>query len=118
MVGTSGRPRQFGNRKWAAKADTLKEAALLSLENPALGRFSRRAGTGRAPADDNINEAPNSDTGDRIFKLGEVLEQLYALRSGNHLCRRARATDQPKLSHVGMALIESLLISEGVDARS
>ena len=52
MVGTSGGPRQLGNRKWAAKRDTLKETAPAlapSLPRPQPKNFCRRWPSSSSP---------------------------------------------------------------------
>src|SRR5262245_45607168 len=68
------------------------------------------------PADDNINESlVGSEFADKFFKPGEILGELYTLlptATGIYVVGRLK--DQPKVSHVGMDLIQSLLISEGL----
>ena len=66
------------------------------------------------PADDNVNEAlVGNRTAERIFKPGAVVGQIGSLM-GTSLVIYAigRTRDQPKVSHVGMDLIQSLVISE------
>jgi hypothetical protein len=68
------------------------------------------------PADDNLNEAfVNSNFAHDFFKPGEFLGELYTLLGfavGTYAYGRAK--DQPKVSHVGMDLIEALAVSEGL----
>jgi hypothetical protein len=68
------------------------------------------------PADDNVNEAlVNSDFADKFFKPGEVLGELPTLLSAATITYAiGRIKDQPKVSHVGMDLIQSLAISEAL----
>ena len=66
------------------------------------------------PADDNVNEAlVGNRTAERIFKPGAVVGQIGSLM-GTSLVIYAvgRIRDQPKVSHVGMDLIQALVISE------
>jgi membrane-associated phospholipid phosphatase len=68
------------------------------------------------PADDNVNRSlVNSDFAHDFFKLGEVLGELGTLLgSATTVYVVGRVTDQPKVSHVGMDLIQALAISEGL----
>jgi PAP2 superfamily len=68
------------------------------------------------PADDNLNRAlVGSDFADKFFKFGEVLGELGPLLgSATTVYVIGRVKDQPKVSHVGMDLIQSLAISEGL----
>ena len=68
------------------------------------------------PADDNLNETMvNSDFAKSFFKPGAVLGELPTLLSAATLTYVVgRVKDQPKVSHVGMDLIESLAISEAL----
>jgi membrane-associated phospholipid phosphatase len=68
------------------------------------------------PADDNINQAlRDSTTADRVFKAGEILGSLPTLLgTASVVYAVGRLQDKPKVSHVGMDLIRSLIISEGV----
>jgi membrane-associated phospholipid phosphatase len=68
------------------------------------------------PADDNLNRAlMGSDFADKFFKPGEVLGELGTLLgSATVVYVVGRAKDQPKVSHVGMDLIQSLAVSEGL----
>jgi len=68
------------------------------------------------PADDNVNEAVlGSDFAHNFFKVGKYLGELYTLlpvAAATYTVGRIK--DQPKISHVGMDLMESLAISEGL----
>ena len=68
------------------------------------------------PFDDNVNEAlVGSDTAHNIFKVGEVLGQLGTLLSTSvAVYAVGRIKDQPKVSHLGMDLIEALAMSEAL----
>jgi len=66
------------------------------------------------PADDNVNrELVGSDVADRVFKAGAVLGELPTLlTSASIVYAVGRLKDQPKVSHVGMDLIQSLAMAE------
>jgi membrane-associated phospholipid phosphatase len=68
------------------------------------------------PADDNVNQAMvDSDFADKFFKPGAVLGQtgtLLAAAVTTYVVGRAK--DKPKVSHVGMDLIEAIAISEAL----
>src|SRR5262245_39472917 len=66
------------------------------------------------PFDDNVNEAlVGSDFADKFFKPGEVLGELPTLLSIATLTYAVgRIKDQPRVSHMGMDLIQALAISE------
>src|SRR4051812_24355209 len=68
------------------------------------------------PLDDNINEAlVGNDTAEKIFKPGEILGELGTLLgSASVVYAVGRIKDQPKVSHLGMDLIESLAMSEAL----
>jgi hypothetical protein len=68
------------------------------------------------PADDNLNQSlVGSNFADKFFKPGEVLGELPTLLStAVAVYAVGRIKDQPKVSHVGMDLIRSLAISEGL----
>jgi hypothetical protein len=68
------------------------------------------------PADDNVNEAMiNSDFAHNFFKAGKYLGELYTLLpAAVTVYTIGRAKDLPKTSHMGMDLIQSLAISEGL----
>jgi membrane-associated phospholipid phosphatase len=68
------------------------------------------------PVDDDLNRALVGDnTAENIFKAGEVLGQLGTLLgSASVVYAVGRLKDQPKVSHVGMDLIQSLAIAEGL----
>ena len=68
------------------------------------------------PFDDDVNEAlVGSDTATKIFKTGEILGQLYTLLgSASVVYAVGRIQDKPKVSHLGMDLIEALAMSEAI----
>jgi PAP2 superfamily len=68
------------------------------------------------PVDDNVNQALiNSPAAKHFFKAGEIMGELPTLMAGAASVYAAgRIGDKPKVSHVGMDLIQSLAISEGI----
>ena len=66
------------------------------------------------PADDNVNEAfVNSDFAHNFFAPGKYIGSLpVLLGTATAIYVTGRAKDQPRVSHVGMDLIEALAISE------
>ncbi len=68
------------------------------------------------PFDDNVNQAlVGNDTAEKFFKPGEVMGELYTLLgSASVVYAVGRIKDQPKVSHVGMDLIEAIAMSEAL----
>jgi membrane-associated phospholipid phosphatase len=68
------------------------------------------------PADDNVNRAlVDSDFADKFFKAGEVLGELPTLLgSASAVYAVGRLKDKPRISHVGMDLIQSLAMAEAL----
>jgi PAP2 superfamily len=68
------------------------------------------------PVDDNVNKALIDSAGaKRFFKAGAYLGELPTLMaSAASVYAAGRIGDKPKVSHVGMDLIQSLAISEGI----
>jgi PAP2 superfamily protein len=70
------------------------------------------------PVDDDLNQSlVNSDFAKDFFKAGEILGELPTLlgtAAATYVV--GRVTDQPKVSHVGMDLIQALAVSEGLTA--
>lgn len=68
------------------------------------------------PFDDNVNEAlVGNDTAEKVFKAGEILGELGTLLgSASVVYAVGRIKDQPKVSHLGMDLIEALAMSEAL----
>ena len=68
------------------------------------------------PFDDDVNQAlVGNSAAENFFKLGEILGQLPTLLgSASIVYAFGRIKDQPRVSHVGMDLIQSLAISEGL----
>ena len=89
---------------------------LPSLEN----LYWAGAGGGLAlaahPFDDNVNHAlVGSTTAENIFKAGEILGELGTLLgSASAVYAVGRIGDKPKVSHLGMDLIEALAMAEAL----
>jgi membrane-associated phospholipid phosphatase len=68
------------------------------------------------PVDDNLNRALVGDkTAERIFKPGEILgESPTLLGTSAVIYAVGRLSDKPRLSHVGMDLIQALAMSEAL----
>jgi membrane-associated phospholipid phosphatase len=69
------------------------------------------------PLDDDIHEyfATGGETAKKFFKPGAILGQSYTLFSAATIVyATGRLKDQPRVSHVGMDLLQALLISEGM----
>jgi membrane-associated phospholipid phosphatase len=68
------------------------------------------------PLDDNINQYfVGSRTADRFFKPGEIMGELGTLLgSATAVYAVGRIRDKPRVSHVGMDLIQALVLSEGL----
>ena len=68
------------------------------------------------PFDDNVNEyLVGNDTAKKIFKTGEILGELGTLLgSASVVYAVGRIKDEPKVSHLGMDLIEALAMSEAL----
>jgi membrane-associated phospholipid phosphatase len=68
------------------------------------------------PVDDNVNRGlVGSDFADKFFKPGEVLGELPTLlASASVVYAAGRLKDEPRVSHVGMDLIQSLAMSEAL----
>lgn len=68
------------------------------------------------PADDNVNRTfVASDVADRIFKPGAILGEFGTLLgSASVVYAVGRLKDEPRVSHVGMDLIQSLAMSEAL----
>lgn len=68
------------------------------------------------PFDDNVNHAlVGNDTAENIFKTGEILGELGTLLgSASVVYAVGRIGDKPKISHLGMDLIEALAMSEAL----
>jgi hypothetical protein len=68
------------------------------------------------PADDNVNHAMvNSDFAHDFFRLGSYLGEIYTLLPASVIVYAVgRAKDQPKVSHLGMDLLQALAVSEAI----
>ena len=108
-------PRHTGVK--ALLKDLVDDAAHLpSKENLAWAGAGGALALAVHPADEEVNQTlVNSDIANDIFKPGAVLGQsltLFAASGAIYVTGRLR--DEPKLSHVGMDLIQALVISEGL----
>ncbi len=75
------------------------------------------AGTGLSlavhPLDDTANEALSGDIWDKVFAPGAIMGQSYTLLGvAGTVYAVGRIKGQPKVSHIGMDLIRSVLIAE------
>jgi|SRR5262245_4372702 len=68
------------------------------------------------PVDDNVNEAlVGNNSAENFFKAGEVLGELSTLLgSAAVVYATGRLRDAPRVSHVGMDLIQGLAMAEGL----
>jgi len=68
------------------------------------------------PADDDVNHAMvNSDFAHDFFRLGSYLGEIYTLLPASVIVYAVgRAKDQPKVSHLGMDLLQALAVSEAI----
>jgi hypothetical protein len=68
------------------------------------------------PADEEVNQAMvNSDFAHSFFKFGSYLGELYTLLpAAITVYAVGRAKDEPKVSHVGMDLLQALAVSEAI----
>jgi membrane-associated phospholipid phosphatase len=68
------------------------------------------------PFDDNVQRKVSvSDTAETVFRAGQVTGRLYTLLgTAAAIYTFGRVKDEPKVSHLGMDLIRSLVISEGM----
>ena len=68
------------------------------------------------PADDDVTHAMvNSDFAHNFFKVGSYLGEIYTLLpAAVTVYAIGRGKDQPKVSHLGMDLIQALAISEAI----
>jgi len=68
------------------------------------------------PWDDNLNRAlVGNSTAEKIFKPGEILGELPTLlATASGVYAFGRLKDQPKVSHVGMDLLQALAMSEAL----
>ena len=68
------------------------------------------------PADENVNRrVVGNQAAEKFFKAGEILGELGTLLGGaSAVYAVGRLKDEPKMSHVGMDLIQSLAMSEAL----
>jgi hypothetical protein len=90
--------------------------ALPSKENAIWAGIGGALALAVHPVDDNVNQALiNSTAAKHFFKAGEYLGELPTLLASSlAVYATGRIGDKPKVSHVGMDLIQSLAISEGI----
>jgi membrane-associated phospholipid phosphatase len=68
------------------------------------------------PVDDDVNRAlVNDNTAEKVFKPGEILGSLGTLLgSASVVYAVGRLKDEPRVSHVGMDLIQSIAMAEAL----
>ena len=68
------------------------------------------------PADESVNQAMvESDFAHSFFKFGSYLGEIYTLLPASVIVYAVgRAKDQPKVSHLGMDLLQALAVSEAI----
>jgi membrane-associated phospholipid phosphatase len=108
-------PRHTGI-KALAKGTVVNFKYLPSLENLMWAGVGGGLALAVHPADDNLNRAlVGNDFADTFFKAGEVLGELPTLlASASVVYAVGRLKDKPRVSHVGMDLIQSLAMSEAL----
>ncbi len=91
-------------------------AALPSKENLFIAGVGGAAALSVHPLDDTVNEKlVGNDTAKDVFKLGATLGSLsVVLGSSATVYVVGRWKDKPKVSHVGMDMLRSLAVAEGV----
>jgi hypothetical protein len=91
-------------------------AHLPSKENLFWASVGGGAALAVHPADESVNQAMvNSDFAHDFFKLGSYLGEIYTLLpAAITVYAVGRAKDEPKVSHVGMDLLQSLAVSEAI----
>ncbi len=112
-AGPAPTPRHTGV-KALVKDLALDFAHLPSKENLFWVGVGGGAALAVHPADDYVNDALlNSPFADKFFKPGAVLGQLGTLLgTSTAVYIVGRVKDQPKVSHMGMDLIQALVVSE------
>ena len=108
-------PRHTGI-KALAKGTVVNFKYLPSLDNVMWAGIGGGLALAVHPADDDLNRALVGDeTAEKIFKAGEVLGELPTLlTSASVVYAVGRLSDKPRVSHVGMDLIQSLAMSEAL----
>jgi membrane-associated phospholipid phosphatase len=108
-------PRHTGI-KAMAKGIVIDVKHLPSKENLMWAAIGGGLALAVHPLDDNINhKLVGNDAAENFFKAGEVLGELPTLLSAASVVYAVgRIKDQPRVSHIGMDLIQSLAISEGL----
>jgi membrane-associated phospholipid phosphatase len=114
-AGPAPTPRHTGIKAmFVDLVDDVKH--LPSKENLYWAAFGGGLALAVHPADDNVNKAMvGSDFAKDFFVLGKYLGELYTLfPAAITVYTVGRVADKPKVSHVGMDLIQSLVISEAL----
>jgi membrane-associated phospholipid phosphatase len=95
---------------------TLMLVHLPSRENLMWAGIGGALALGVHPLDDDVNrKLVGNKTAEHFFKPGEILGELGTLLGGaSAVYAIGRLKDEPRVSHVGMDLIQSLAISEGL----
>ena len=90
--------------------------ALPSKENAIWASIGGALALAVHPVDDDVNHFMiNSPGAKSFFKAGEYMGELPTLLAGSvSVYAVGRIGDKPKVSHVGMDLIQGLAISEGI----
>jgi membrane-associated phospholipid phosphatase len=114
-AGPAPTPRHTGVR--ALFKDLVSDVKHVpSKENLMWAGFGAGLALAVHPVDDNVNRfLVGNKTADRFFKPGAVIGELGTLLGGAvTVYAIGRIRDQPKVSHVGMDLIQALALSEGI----
>jgi membrane-associated phospholipid phosphatase len=114
-AGPAPTPRHTGVR--ALFKDLLSDVKHLpSKENLMWVGIGSGLALAAHPADDNVNKyLVGNRTAERFFKPGAVVGELGTLLGGAvAVYAVGRIGDKPKVSHVGMDLIQALAVSEGI----
>jgi len=108
-------PRHTGI-KAMAKGLVSDVAHLPSKENLMWVGIGSGLALAAHPADDTVNRRlVGNNTAENFFKAGEILGELGTLLgTASTIYAVGRIKDEPKVSHLGMDLIRSLAISEGL----
>ena len=114
-AGAPPTPRHTGIRAMA-KGLVSDVAHLPSKDNLTWAGIGSGLALAAHPADDAVNRRlVGNNTAENFFKPGEILGELGTLLgTATAIYAVGRIKDEPKVSHLGMDLIRSLAISEGL----
>ena len=114
-AGPAPTPRHTGIKAMAAHLVTNFKY-LPSKENLLWAGAGGGLALAAHPFDDDVNQAlVGNDTAENFFKAGEALGQLGTLLgSASVIYAVGRIKDAPKVSHLGMDLIEALAMAEAI----